>query len=319
MLDVQGLSLSFQFRKETFPVVTDVSLELNRGEILGLVGESGCGKSITALSLTRLLPSPPGYIDRGRVLFNGKDLLTLSERELQSFRGSKISMVFQEPMTALNPVFSVGDQIAEVVQVHENKSKKESLDRAIEMMEQVGIPSAQKRASYHPHQLSGGLRQRAMIAMALVCKPSILIADEPTTALDVTIQAQILELIENLQRQNDMGVLLITHDLGVVAELANRVAVMYAGEIVEMARVERIYSASKHPYTIALQNALPGLAERISKDRLPTIEGRVPPPDQVSKHCRFFDRCKEATSECTKEHPSLREVEHGHWVRCIRA
>jgi oligopeptide/dipeptide ABC transporter ATP-binding protein len=294
--------------------VDGVSFEVLPGETLGIVGESGCGKSVTALSVLRLI-RPPGRIEAGsEVLFEGRDLLTLPERELRAVRGRRIAMIFQEPMTALNPVFSVGDQIAEVVRVHTSGSAKAAWARAVEMLAAVGIPDPARRAGEYPHQLSGGMRQRVMIAMALVMNPAVVLADEPTTALDVTIQAQILELLQEMQQRLGTAIVLITHDLGVVAETARRVVVMYAGEVVEQSPVEPLFAAPHHPYTEGLLEAVPRLGA--ARERLATIPGSVPPATAWPTGCRFRDRCPYAWERCAAEHPPLYPVGEGRVSRC---
>jgi oligopeptide/dipeptide ABC transporter ATP-binding protein len=293
--------------------VDGVSLVIGPGETVGLVGESGCGKSVTAMSVLRLI-QPPGRIESGsRLIFEGRDLMTVTDRELREIRGARIAMVFQEPMTALNPVFTVGDQIAEVVRIH-GGSRKEAWDRAVEMLSVVGIPSPADRAHDYPHQLSGGMRQRVVIAMALVMNPALVIADEPTTALDVTIQAQILELLRDLQKKFGTSILLITHDLGVVAETASRVIVMYGGEIVEEALVQPLFDTPHHPYTEGLLRAMPRVGE--TRDRLSTIPGTVPPPTAWPTGCRFRDRCPYSWDRCATEHPPLYQIGTGHVSRC---
>ena len=314
LLRVHELRTYFYTEGGIARAVDGVSFEIGAGETVGLVGESGSGKSVTALSLLRLI-RPPGRIEPGsEILFDGQNLVALDERAIRAVRGARISMVFQEPMTALNPVFTVGDQIAEVVRVHKGGSKREAWDRAIKMLETVGIPSPAQRAEEYPHQLSGGMRQRVVIAMALVMNPALVIADEPTTALDVTIQAQILELLAALQRQFGMSVLLITHDLGVVAETVSRVLVMYGGEIVEEAPVRELFSSAHHPYTEGLLNAMPRVGQE--RERLETIPGTVPPPTAWPTGCRFHDRCPYAWNRCAAEHPPLYQIGAGHASRC---
>ena len=314
LLRVHDLRTWFYTEGGIAKAVDGVSFEVGAGEIVGLVGESGSGKSVTALSLLRLV-QPPGRIEPGsRILFEGRDLVTLSEHDMRAVRGARISMVFQEPMTALNPVFTVGDQIAEVVRVHKSGSRREAWDRAVKMLETVGIPAPAQRATEYPHQLSGGMRQRVVIAMALVMHPALVIADEPTTALDVTIQAQILELLGELQRQFGTSVLLITHDLGVVAETVSRVLVMYGGEIVEEAPVGELFARAHHPYTEGLLNAMPRVGQE--RDRLETIPGTVPPPTAWPSGCRFHDRCPYAWARCAAEHPPLYQIGPAHVSRC---
>lgn len=315
LLSVEHLSTHFHTDRGTLKAVDDVSFSLKAGKTLALVGESGCGKSVTALSIMRLIPVPPGRIASGRILFDGTDLLQLSEAEMRHVRGNKISMIFQEPMTSLNPVFRVGDQIAEVLELHQKLSKKEALDRAVELLRMVGIPSPETRIRDYPHQMSGGMRQRVMIAMALACHPRLLIADEPTTALDVTIQAQILELMDELRRTTGTAVLLITHDLGVVAETAEHVVVMYAGRVVEEAPVRELFHHPKHPYTQGLLRSIPSLAED-EKQRLEAIPGVVPSLLALPPGCAFHDRCGFAMERCLKDEPPWVELKPGHGVRC---
>jgi oligopeptide/dipeptide ABC transporter ATP-binding protein len=287
---------------------------VNAGETVGIVGESGCGKSVTALSILRLI-QPPGRIESGsRILFEGKDLVSLDDSGMREIRGNRISMIFQEPMSALNPVFTVGDQVAEVARVHGNGSRKDAWNRAVEMLTLTGIPSPEDRAKQYPHQLSGGMRQRVLIAMALMMNPALVIADEPTTALDVTIQAQILELLVDLQKRLGTSILMITHDLGVIAETATRVLVMYGGEIVEEASVRTLFDAAHHPYTEGLMNAMPQITE--SRERLNVIPGTVPPPTAWPSGCRFRDRCPYSWEKCEREHPPLYQISEGHTSRC---
>jgi peptide/nickel transport system ATP-binding protein len=313
LLSIQDLRTYFYTEAGVARAVDGVSLSIGAGETVGLVGESGCGKSVTAMSVLRLI-QPPGRIEAGsRLVFEGRDLMTLGDRDLRAIRGARIAMVFQEPMTALNPVFTVGDQIAEVVRIH-GGSRKEAWDKAVEMLNVVGIPSPADRAHDYPHQLSGGMRQRVVIAMALVMNPALVIADEPTTALDVTIQAQILELLRDLQNKFGTSILLITHDLGVVAETASRVIVMYGGEVVEEALVQTLFEQAHHPYTEGLLRAMPRLGE--TRDRLSTIPGTVPPSTDWPNGCRFRDRCPYAWDRCEKEHPPLYQIGTGHVSRC---
>ncbi|HEY4303897.1 MAG TPA: ABC transporter ATP-binding protein [Gemmatimonadaceae bacterium] len=314
LLTVRDLRTYFYTENGVAQSVDGVSFSVGAGETVGLVGESGCGKSVTALSLMRLV-RPPGRIEpRSVIEFNGKNLVTIDEKSMREIRGAHIAMVFQEPMTALNPVFKVGDQIAEVVRIHNGGSKKESWQRAVEMLETVGIPSPAQRADEYPHQLSGGMRQRVVIAMALVMNPALVIADEPTTALDVTIQAQILELLRELQTKFGTSILLITHDLGVVAETVSRVIVMYGGEIVEEALVNELFKHAHHPYTEGLLNAMPQVGQE--RERLATIPGTVPPPTNWPRGCRFHDRCSYAWDRCQSEHPPLYQIGNGHTSRC---
>ncbi|MCX7018337.1 MAG: ABC transporter ATP-binding protein [bacterium] len=300
-----------------FRVVDGVSFTIGEGKTLGLVGESGCGKSVTSLSLLRLIPQPPGIVEGGGVFFRGKNLLTLPEREMRAIRGNKISMIFQEPMTSLNPVFSVGDQIAEVFEIHCSMSRREARREAVRMLELVRIPGAEQRAREHPHQMSGGMRQRVMIAMALACNPGLLIADEPTTALDVTVQAQILNLMEELKRQSGSSILMITHDLGIIAETCDHVAVMYAGQIAEYAGIRELFDEPLHPYTHGLMKSVPRIDEIKQKKKLYSIEGNVPDPSKYPQGCRFHPRCAFMTPECKQQIPALAEVRESHTVRCI--
>src|SRR5499427_8029153 len=314
LLRIENLHTYFYGDGSVARAVDGVTFEVGAGETVGLVGESGCGKSVTALSILRLV-RPPGRIEPGsEIRFDGKNLVTLDEKSMRAVRGARISMVFQEPMTALNPVFTVGDQIAEVVRIHGAGSKQEAWDRAVKMLETVGIPAPAQRANEYPHQLSGGMRQRVVIAMALVMNPALVIADEPTTALDVTIQAQILELLADLQQRFGTSILLITHDLGVVAETASRVIVMYGGEIVEEAPVAELFAKSHHPYTEGLLAAMPRVGQE--RERLATIPGTVPPPTAWPAGCRFHDRCPYAWDRCAAEHPPLYQIGERHVSRC---
>ncbi|MEH7333164.1 ABC transporter ATP-binding protein [Neobacillus drentensis] len=314
ILEVKGLKTHFYTKRGVSKAVDGIDFTLKKGETLGIVGESGCGKSMTSLSILRLIPSPPGKIAGGQILFKGKDLVSLPEDEMRKIRGNEISMIFQEPMTSLNPVIPVGEQIAEALRLHQNMGKKEAWTKSIEMLKLVGIPSPDKRAKQEPFQLSGGMRQRVMIAMALACTPEVLIADEPTTALDVTIQAQILSLIKDLQTKLGMGVIMITHDLGVVAETCDSVAVMYAGNIVEHAATEYIFTNPKHPYTLGLINSLPKIHE--DQEELQTIEGSVPSPYNMPIGCRFASRCPFEQPICHAKQPELVEQADGSKVRC---
>ena len=314
LLQIDSLRTYFHTRAGLARAVDGVSLSVQPGETVGVVGESGCGKSVTALSVLRLI-RPPGRIERGsRIAFEGRDLLALGDEEIRQVRGNRIAMIFQEPMTALNPVFTVGDQIAEVARVHAGASRKEAWARAVEMLTLVGIPAPEQRAGEYPHQLSGGMRQRVMIAMALVMKPALVIADEPTTALDVTIQAQILELLGDLQRKLGTSILMITHDLGVIAETASRVVVMYGGEVVEESPVRELFAVPHHPYTEGLLQAMPRVGQR--RQRLAVIPGTVPPPTAWPSGCRFRDRCPYAWDRCANEHPPLYQIGPGHVSRC---
>ena len=315
LIKLEDLKTYFYTEDGTVPAVDGVSFSIEAGKTMGLVGESGCGKSVTSLSIMRLIP-PPGKITGGKIIFNGIDLLDLPESEMRRIRGNKISMIFQEPMTSLNPVFTIGSQIAEVIQLHQGLDKNSAMEKAIEMMKLVGIPSPELRAKDYPHQLSGGMRQRIMIAMALACNPKLLIADEPTTALDVTIQAQILELIKELREKLGMSVLLITHNLGVVAETADNVAVMYAGKIVEYGTVRDIFKNPVHPYTWGLLQAIPRLDT--TRERLLTIEGSVPDMISLPPGCKFAPRCMFVKNKCEVSEPLLEEVTPGHMSRCWR-
>lgn len=314
IIKVDNLQTSFYTDKGEVKAVDGVSFEIPSGKTLGIVGESGSGKSITSLSVMRLIQDP-GKIKGGQILFNGENLLDKSEAQMRRIRGNQISMIFQEPMTSLNPVFTVGDQIAEAYMIHEGKSKKEALRKALDMLKLVGIPSPEQRLKQYPHELSGGMRQRVMIAIALACNPELLIADEPTTALDVTIQAQILRLINNLQEELGMSVMLITHDLGVVAETCDYVAVMYAGKVVEYADVETLFESPKHPYTIGLLKSLPR-HDIDQEGELEVIKGMVPTPDNLPKGCRFAPRCPFASDICADRLPELDELEDNSQVRC---
>jgi peptide/nickel transport system ATP-binding protein len=321
ILEVEGLQTYFFTREGIVKAVDDVSIYLNKGETLGVVGESGCGKSITALSIMRLVPDPPGKIINGSVKLDGRSLLELSEEEMRDIRGNEISMIFQEPMTSLNPVLTIGHQISEALILHQGMSKAEAMERSIEMLGLVRIPEPAQRVKEYPHQLSGGMRQRAMIAMALSCNPKVLIADEPTTALDVTIQAQILDLIVKLQDQLGTAVILITHDLGVVAETVQRVVVMYAGKKVEEADVEMLFAEPLHPYTHGLLASIPSLAIMSGKidetpDRLNEIPGIVPALTNLPPGCVFAPRCPYADAQCTAEYPPYEQKRPDHWAAC---
>ena len=319
ILEIQDLKTFFDTRDGTVRAVDGVSLRLNGGDTLGVVGESGCGKTVLSLSVMRLVPVPPGRYAGGRILFEGRDLLSLEEREMRAVRGKDISMIFQEPMTSLNPVLTVGDQVAEVLSLHRGMSRKEALREVLEMFRLVRIPSPGERLGNYPHQMSGGMRQRIMIAMALACRPRLMLADEPTTALDVTVQAQILDLIRKLKEETGTSVVLITHDLGIVAESADHAAVMYAGQIVEYGTVRRIFARPLHPYTRGLMASVPRLSPAGDrKGLLPAIAGTVPDLFDLPAGCRFRDRCPDALNNCREEEPRLVEREEGHFVRCWR-
>jgi oligopeptide/dipeptide ABC transporter ATP-binding protein len=314
LLAVEGLSVSFAADEGRVAVVEDVSFAVPAGGTVGLVGESGCGKSVTAMTIMRLLSIPPARIEAGAVRLGGTDLLTLPEDAMRRVRGDRIGMIFQEPMTSLNPTFSVGFQIAEVLKLHRGLSTAAAREAAVDILRQVGVGAAERRVAQYPHQLSGGLRQRVMIAMALVCRPALLIADEPTTALDVTIQAQILELLRRLRREMGMAILMITHDLGVVAEFCDEVVVMYAGRVVERAAVAALFARPRHPYTAGLLAATPRLAPRGGK--LPTIPGMVPPPGSRGNACSFAERCPRVLPRCRAERPPLAAISGGHEAAC---
>ncbi len=315
VLSVRGLRTSFRTPQGRLPAVDGVDLDLHAGETLGVVGESGCGKTVTALSILRLIPEPMGSIDAGEIRFGGRDLVRMSRNELRQIRGSRIAMIFQEPMTSLNPVFRVGDQIEESLRVHTDMDRGARRSRTVDLLEMVGIPAPAERMRDYPHQLSGGLRQRVMIAMALACDPDVLIADEPTTALDVTIQAQILDLLESLKRRFNMAVMLITHDLGVVAEVAQRMAVFYAGRIVETGSVEEILRSPRHPYTRGLIRAMPGPKSQ-PRTPLHVIPGVVPDLVDRPSGCSFRDRCERPIAVCAEIDPALKQFGEGHGVAC---
>jgi oligopeptide/dipeptide ABC transporter ATP-binding protein len=319
LLQIEGLKTYFYTFEGIAKAVDDVSFTLGKGEVLGIVGESGCGKSVTAQSIMRLIPEPPGKIVNGKILFDGIDITRLSMEDMRSIRGNRISMIFQEPMTSLNPVYTIGNQISEMFRLHEKRSRAESWERSIEMLKKVQIPAPEKRVYEYPHQLSGGMRQRAMIAMALACNPEILIADEPTTALDVTIQAQILELMMRLQEDYNSAIMMITHDLGVIAEIAGRIEVMYAGKVVEEGATAAIFEDPKHPYTRGLLKSIPKLGERArsGRRRLQEITGIVPSLYELPAGCRFYPRCPQAMEVCNQSIPALIEVGGSHRVRCF--
>jgi oligopeptide/dipeptide ABC transporter ATP-binding protein len=319
LLKVNELKTSFYTEEGILPAVGGIKFTLNSRETLGIVGESGCGKSVTALSILRLIPQPPGKIVGGQILFDERNLLTLSTEEIRGIRGKDISMIFQEPMTSLNPLLTIGRQIAEVFQLHEKLNRRDAMNRAAEMLSLVGIPSPEKRIFSYPHEMSGGMRQRVMIAMALSCNPKILIADEPTTALDVTIQAQILRLISDLQKKFGMAVILITHNLGIVAQVAHRVIVMYLGKIVEEADVQRIFAEPLHPYTKGLLKSLPNYYKNsVKKEKLNEIPGIVGNLRNLPQGCYFSSRCPLVMTACNQNEPLLKEVHPRHSVRCWR-
>ena len=314
ILEIKDLCVEFQTVEGTVHAVDHLNYTLHKGEKLGIVGESGSGKSVSSLGMMQLIPNPPGRITGGEILYHGKDLVKASEKEMQKIRGNEISMIFQEPMTSLNPIIKCGKQIAESLRLHRGMKKKEAMEEAVRMMRAVGIANPEVRAHEYPHQMSGGMRQRVMIAMALACQPQILIADEPTTALDVTIQAQILDLIRELNESMGTSVVFITHDLGVVSELCDTVIVMYTGHIVEQAPVKELFESPKHPYTKGLLNAIP----KITRERNPleTIEGMVPNPTERIEGCSFSPRCPYATEQCRKAEPPMTELPDGRLVRC---
>lgn len=314
LLEINGLKTHFVSDKGIVKAVDDVSITVNKGEVVGIVGESGCGKSVTSLSIMRLLKDTPGKIVGGEVLFEGKELTRITEKEMRKIRGNEIAMIFQEPMTSLNPVYKIGKQLIETIQLHVQMGKIKAEEYAVEMLELVGIPRAKKIMTEYPHQLSGGMRQRVMIAMAMSCHPKLLIADEPTTALDVTIQAQILDLMRNLREENNSSILLITHDLGVVAEMCDRVVIMYAGRVVEESDVYTIFENAKHPYTLGLLQSTPKLGRKV--ERLQAITGNVPAPHEMPKGCKFAPRCPKAMATCWEKEPPLKDVDNHHKTRC---
>jgi len=314
VLAVEDLKTHFFTEQGVIRAVDGLDLVVSPSETLGVVGESGCGKSVTALSILRLIPSPPGRIVGGRILFDERNLLELSEKEIRKIRGKEISMIFQDPMTCLNPTFTIGEQVSEIIRIHESLSRQDSIVKVIDLLRKVRLPSAESRIKDYPHQMSGGMRQRVMIAIALACNPKLMIADEPTTALDVTIQAQILDLIQELKEQIKMAIILISHNLGLLAEYAERVAVMYLGKIVESAAVNLLFDNPLHPYTCGLINSIPSI--QTTRERLNVIPGLVPDLMNVPSGCRFFERCSFASKECSVREPNLIEVEKGHLVRC---
>jgi oligopeptide/dipeptide ABC transporter ATP-binding protein len=315
VLEIKGLKTYFFTDEGVVRSVDGMELTVGQGETVGLVGESGSGKSVTSLTVMGLLPKPQGRVVEGSILFEGEDLVKFSEAQMREIRGNQISMIFQEPMTSLNPVFTIGDQLVEVLRIHKSMGKNESRQRAVDLLKEVGIPRAEQIVNEYPHNLSGGMRQRVMIAIAMACSPKLLIADEPTTALDVTIQAQILDLMHKLKLENNMSILLITHDLGVVAETCDRVVVMYGGKVVEEADVETIFNAPKHPYTIGLLNSIPSMDEEV--EWLESIPGNVPIPSEMPSGCKFAPRCSNAMERCKEAEPELRQIGYGHKVRCF--
>ncbi|MBM7614612.1 ABC transporter ATP-binding protein [Alkaliphilus hydrothermalis] len=313
LLEIKDLSIHYITDDGTVRAVEEMNLEIGVGETLGLVGETGAGKTTTALGIMNLVPNPPGKIIGGEIVFEGEDLVKKSQSELRKIRGNKISMIFQDPMTSLNPVMTVGDQIAEVVKLHQNVNAAEATERAMEMLEKVGIPGT--RHKDFPHQFSGGMRQRVVIAIALACNPTLLIADEPTTALDVTIQAQVLDLMRNLKHEFNTSMIMITHDLGVVAEVCDKVAIMYAGNVIEYTDVKRLYTSPKHPYTIGLFGSIPDIES--DESRLKPIKGLMPDPTNIPSGCPFHPRCPKAMDICSQRKPKNTEVEPGHFVKCL--
>lgn len=316
LIQVKNLQISFKYDGVMTPVIRGVSFDIKRGETLGMVGESGSGKSVTSREIMRLIATPPARIDSGEILFEGRDILKMSDDELRSIRGNRISMIFQEPMTSLNPVYTCGDQIMEVIRLHKGVSKKEARQMAIEMLREVGVQSPETRVDCYPHELSGGMRQRVMIAMALSCSPTLLISDEPTTALDPTIQAQILQLIKDMKKKLNMSVLFITHDLGVVAQNCDRVVVMYAGKIVEVAEVCELFDHPAHPYTQGLIMSIPKMSSDV--EELYSIDGSIPSFGSLPGGCTFGPRCPYFTEECTKSEPVLKDIGGGHLCACHR-
>lgn len=313
LLNIKDLTIHYITEDGTVEAVNNIDIKLNEGETLGLVGETGAGKTTTALGIMRLVPNPPGKIMSGSIEFEGKDLLNLPEEKMRMIRGNKISMIFQDPMTSLNPVMTVGEQIAEVIEIHGNVSKQQAMKKAEDMLELVGIPKA--RANDYPHQFSGGMKQRVIIAIALACNPKLLIADEPTTALDVTIQAQVLDLMKKLKNELGTAMIMITHDLGVVAEVADKVAIMYAGEIVESGPIEAIFENTKHPYTEGLFGSIPNLDNEV--ERLKPIKGLMPDPTDLPTGCKFHPRCPYATELCANREPQITDLGNGHKVKCL--
>jgi oligopeptide/dipeptide ABC transporter ATP-binding protein len=318
LLDIKNLQTHFYVRGYTAKALDNVSLKIQSGQTLGLVGESGCGKSVTAHSIMRLIPDPPGRIEGGEIFFENQDLLKVSEARMRKIRGNQISMIFQEPMTSLNPVFTVGDQVAEVIRLHQRLSRRETRERVLDAFQLVGIPAAESRLDDYPHQMSGGMRQRVMIAMALACNPKLMIADEPTTALDVTIQAQILDLMNKLKTETGAAILFITHDLGVIAEMAQFVAVMYAGKIMEYSDVKTIFANPKNPYTVGLMQSIPVLGRQTRDQQLQTISGVVPSLLNLPPGCLFSDRCQDVFDDCRQVEPDMYQFANNHFVRCLK-
>ena len=318
VLEIQQLQTYFYVRGQVAKAVDDVDLAIASGQTLGLVGESGCGKSVTAHSIIGLIPDPPGKVVGGRILFEGTNLLELPEARMRKIRGNRISMVFQEPMTSLNPVYSVGDQVAEVIKLHQRLSRSETRNRVVEMLQLVGISEAEKCSACYPHQMSGGMRQRAMIAMALACSPTLMIADEPTTALDVTIQAQILALMNKLKEETGASILFITHDLGVIAEMAQHVVVMYAGKVMEYTDVKTLFAEPKHPYTVGLLQSIPVLGRGQRDQKLNAISGVVPSLLNLPNGCLFSDRCPDVFADCRTIEPHMYQVGKNHTARCLK-
>ncbi len=317
ILELKNLTISFGNKKERYEVVSDVSINVPKGKIVCVVGESGCGKTVTALSIMGLLPIPPASVDSGEVIFDGQNLLGLSEKQLRDYRGNRLSMIFQEPVSSLNPVFTIGNQIGEAISAHRSVSKSEERDRVVELLDLVGIPAPETRLNSYPHELSGGMCQRVMIAMALSCDPELLIADEPTTALDVTIQAGILDLILELRDRTGMAVILITHDLGIVSEVADEVYVLYAGKVVEKGTRDSIFNKPSHPYTVGLINSVPSLIEKVGE--LKSIAGNIPSPKNFPSACRFQDRCEYVFEKCREKEPGLEKIEEEHYSACYKS
>jgi len=318
LLQIENLKTYFYVKGQVAKAVDNVSLTIEAGQTLGLVGESGCGKSVTAHSIIQLIPDPPGKIVDGEIRFEGDNLLDFPESRMRKIRGNRISMIFQEPMTSLNPVFTVGDQVGEVIRLHRGLSRKETRNRVVDIFKQVGIPAPETRLDDYPHQMSGGMRQRVMIAMALACNPRLMIADEPTTALDVTIQAQILDLMNQLKAETGASILFITHDLGVIAEMAQKVAVMYAGKMVEFADVKTLFTDPKHPYTVGLLQSIPVLGKKTAGGRLRTIDGMVPSLFNLPTGCLFSDRCPDVFDECRRIDPDMYPIGQNHFARCLK-